>query len=79
MSNVGKRIFIRALMLPVLSCLNSCAATTYNYCPRYPVAGAKVASELEQISAEKLSATWEWIGRVDKLRRELEICAQPKL
>lgn len=49
------------------------------YCPRYPVAGAKVASELEQISAEKLSATWEWIGRVDKLRRELEICAQPKL
>ena len=78
MSNVGKRIFIRALMLPVLSCLNSCAATSYDYCPRYPVAGAKVAAELEQIAAEKLSATWEWIGRVDKLRRELEICARPK-
>lgn len=42
------------------------------------VAGAKVAAELEQIAAEKLSATWEWIGRVDKLRRELEICARPK-
>lgn len=52
MSNVGKRIFIRALMLPALSCLSSCAATSYDYCPRYPVAGAKVAAELEQIAAE---------------------------
>lgn len=78
MSNVGKRIFIRALMLPVLSCLSSCAATNYNYCPRYPVAGAKVAVELEQIPVEDIPATWEWIGRINKLRQELALCHRSK-
>lgn len=68
------RIFILVLMPIVLSCLSSCAATNYNLCPQYPVAGEKVASELEQIPAQNLEATWEWLGRINKLRQELEIC-----
>lgn len=56
----------------VVICLNSCAQVSSDYCPIYPVAGEKVAAELEQ--AGDLPATWEWIGRIDKLRRELELC-----
>ena len=38
--------------------------------PIYPVAGKTVAEELEK--AGELPNTWEWIGRIDKLRQELE-------
>ncbi|MBR3676588.1 MAG: hypothetical protein IKN71_05600 [Alphaproteobacteria bacterium] len=47
---------------------------SYDFCPVYPVAGAAVAAELENASIEDYPATWEWIGRIDKLRQELEIC-----
>ncbi len=66
------RKYIRGLMLPGLLCLSSCVPVNYSGCPVYPVAGAKVAAELEQ--AGELPATWEWIGRIDKLRQELELC-----
>ena len=56
----------------VMICLSSCAQVSSDYCPVYPVAGVAVAEELEQ--AGDLPATWEWIGRIDKLRRELELC-----
>lgn len=56
----------------VMIYLSSCAQVSSDYCPVYPVAGEKVAAELEQ--AGDLPATWEWIGRIDKLRRELELC-----
>ncbi len=56
----------------VMICLSSCAQVSSDYCLVYPVAGEKVAAELEQ--AGDLPATWEWIGRIDKLRRELELC-----
>lgn len=69
--------FILVLMPIVLSCLSSCATTNYNLCPQYPIAGEKVASELEQIPAQNLEATWEWLGRINKLRQELEICHYP--
>ena len=69
--------FILVLMPLVLSCLSSCTTTNYNLCPRYPIAGEKVASELEQIPAKDLEATWEWLGRINKLRQELEICRYP--
>lgn len=61
-------------MLVVMSCLSSCNTTVYNYCPMYPIAGPKVAQELEQISAQAYPYTWEWLGRINKLRQELEIC-----
>jgi len=45
----------------------------YEHVPTYPVAGQAVAAELENLSAEEYPNTWEWIGRIDKLRQELEL------
>lgn len=57
-------------------CLSSCATENYSpVCPRYPVAGPQTAAELEKIDFESAPHFWEWLGRVDKLRQELEICA----
>ncbi len=67
----GRR-FTLVLMFLVMNCLSSCTSVSSDYCPVYPVAGVAVAEELEQ--AGDLPATWEWIGRIDKLRRELELC-----
>ena len=33
-----------------------------------------MADELENATAVDYPATWEWIGRIDKLRQELELC-----
>lgn len=63
------------LTLAAMSCLTSCAPISYNCgCPVYPVAGPKVAAELEKVSYSEFPNTWEWIGRIDKLRQELELC-----
>ena len=43
-------------------------------CPVYPAAGEKVAVELEKISYDQAPNFWEWLGRIDKLRQELEVC-----
>jgi len=58
-------------MLLNLICLNSCAATAYNYCPVYPIAGAQVAKSIEQIENPEF---WEWLARINKLRQQLELC-----
>lgn len=62
----------RSLMPVVMICLSSCAA---EYCspvmPVYPVAGEKVAAELENIPYSGYEDFWEWLARVDKLRQEL--------
>ncbi len=58
-------------------CLSSCAAAVYSSsCPVYPVAGEKVAAELEKVGYSEFPNTWEWIGRIDKLRQELEVCGK---
>lgn len=49
-----------------------------NYCPVYPIAGSKVADELERLPAQSYQETWEWIGRIDKLRQQLELCKKRK-
>ena len=41
-------------------------------CPVFPIAGPQVAIELEQADIEHYSHTWEWIGRLNKLKEELE-------
>lgn len=46
----------------------------YSNCPVYPVGGPKVGAELATLDYSKYSNTWEWIGRIDKLRQELELC-----
>lgn len=60
----------------VMLCLNSCRQINYNNCPVYPVAGEKVAAELMRAKYDEYPNTWEWIGRIDKLRQELEICKE---
>lgn len=65
-------------MLAALSCLNSCTVANYNNCPTFPIAGGKVAIELEKASYNEYPYTWEWIGRLNKLRMELELCRPHK-
>ena len=74
MWKIKKLIFIANLMLGVTACSTKCVQVNYKFCPTYPVAGAAVADELENATAEEYPATWEWIGRIDKLRQELELC-----
>lgn len=61
-----------ALILLEILLLTSCARTNCD-CPIYPIAGPKVAKELEQATYENYPNTWEWISRIDKLRQELEL------
>ena len=65
------RQFILALILIGILLLSSCARVNCD-CPVYPVAGPKVAEELEKASTEDFPKTWEWIARINKLREELE-------
>ena len=62
-------------MLLVMNCLNSCAPVhceIYNP-PVFPKAGIKVADELESLSFNEYPNLWDWIGRLNKMRKELEI------
>ena len=61
-------------MLIVMSCLNSCVQTTCEEAvlPQFPYAGPKVADELQNLSAEEYPNLWEWVGRLNKLKLELE-------
>ena len=63
-----------SLMLIVISFLNSCAPEIceQSVLPQFPHAGAKVANELQTLSSEEFPNLWEWIGRINKLRMELE-------
>lgn len=68
---------MRVLMPAAMICLSSCAPVGYSPgCPVYPVAGEKVAAELEKANYSEFPNTWEWIGRIDKLRQELEVCGK---
>ena len=70
--------FTLALMPAALICLSSCVPVGYSSgCPIYPVAGEKVAAELENANYSEFPNTWEWIGRIDKLWQELEVCNMP--
>lgn len=61
------------LMLLSLSSLNSCVTKNSDYCPVWPIAGVKVAAEIEQFEGQ---AFWEWMARLNKLRQQLELCSQ---
>ena len=58
-----------------MSCLNSCVPVRCDdlNLPQFPHAGEKVASEMENLSFEEFPNLWEWVGRLNKLRQELEI------
>lgn len=74
MSKKKKLIYILSLILAVIV-LCSCSTTiSYDNCPVYPVAGEKVGKELSNIPSQGYDNFWEWIGRINKLRQELELC-----
>jgi hypothetical protein len=58
----------------MLILLLGCSTTEYSNCPTYPVGGAMVGAELSRLSGSEYPNTWEWIGRINKLRQELELC-----
>lgn len=64
-----------SLILGAVSCLNSCAAGSCETLslPEFPLAGKPVAAELENLKAEDYPAIWEWIGRLYKLKQELDL------
>lgn len=66
--------YMRNLILAGILCLSSCATASYNNCPVYPVAGKPVYEELKNIPYQGYEDFWEWMGRINKLRGELEIC-----
>lgn len=74
MWQIKEQRFKLGLMLIVMSYLNSCAPAICEpvVLPQFPYAGLKVADELQNLSAEKYPYLWEWIGRLNKLRMELE-------
>ena len=67
------------LLALLVLCLSGCAQTSYKpACPAWPVGGKKVAHELEKVCYTEgkniCPATFEWIDRLDKLRRQIEVC-----
>ncbi len=45
-------------------------------CPPWPSAGAGVARELESLCLpeERCPALWDWLQRLDRLKRQLDAC-----
>lgn len=68
-----KLIYILSLILAAMLLLSSCTTTNYS-CATYPTAGEKVAEELKNVPYEGYEDTWEWLGRIEKLKRELDLC-----
>lgn len=64
----------RNLIWSVVLCLSSCAVDNSDICPTFPLAGSRVAEELEQAEYKDFKNTWEWIGRLEKLKRQLDLC-----
>ncbi len=71
--------FRHGLLLAGLLFLSACGARSVEEpqiltCPPYPVAGPAVAAELETLNPDNFQATEEWLGRIDKLADQLEVC-----
>jgi hypothetical protein len=47
-------------------------------CPPWPTAGPSVAAELEGLPWERMPATADWLGRLDKLHDQLATCGRPE-
>ena len=62
------------LLLASLFLLGACSSTNVTSCPPFPVAGEKVAEELETIPFEGYEDFWGWMDRVDKLKDQLSAC-----
>ena len=59
----------------ILIVLFGCSTkVNYSSCPTYPVGGPAVGAELSRLDSTEYAHTWEWVGRINKLRQELELC-----
>lgn len=76
MSDGGKMKF--GLSLGCLLMLCSACSTTISYdnCPVWPVGGKAVGDVFRRLDVEDKAVMTEWASRLDKLRRELELCRQ---
>jgi len=70
MRNYGSRLI--ALLAVTLS--SSACAPAISNCPPWPPAGPEVAEELARLPGENYPATWEWLGRLERLQRQIEAC-----
>lgn len=76
MLKAKKLKYFQCLTLINLICLSSCTSINSEYCPIYPIAGPKVAEEIKDINGKYF---WEWLGRINKLRQQLELCNKKEL
>ena len=74
MSKKRKLKYILVLLLAVIILFGCSTTANYSNCPVYPVGGPAVGQELEKVPYQGYERFWEWLGRVDKLRQELELC-----
>lgn len=62
-------------LIGIVISLSSCSWTTsYNNCVVFPRGGEEVGKELQNIPFEGYEHFWEWLGRLEKLKEELDIC-----
>ena len=73
MCRIKQKKFFLVLLLIGISCLNSCTTANSDICPVWPIAGPDVATDLQTFEGKNF---WEWMGRADKLRQQLELCNQ---
>lgn len=64
----------RLIALSLACATAACSAPVVTACPAWQPAGPAVAAELAQLPPERFPATWDWIGRLAKLRDQLEAC-----
>ncbi len=64
-----------------LSLCAACTMASYSAapkdtCPPFPIAGKEVAAELESIDEASHPHLWLWLGRLEKLKRQLAACKE---
>lgn len=61
-------------MLATVS-LSSCSCKiNYDVCPTYPIGGERVGKEISRLNSAEFPALFDWIGRINKLKQELDLC-----
>ncbi len=59
----------------LMSSLWGCSCKiNYDVCPVYPKGGERVGQELAKLNSSEFPNLFEWLGRINKLRLELELC-----
>lgn len=68
------------LLMLVIPNLSACSCKiNYDNCPVYAVGGERVGQELSRLNPAEYPNLFEWLGRINKLRLELELCHENKI